>query len=182
MRAAMNGIGAGSRPRRSGVFVSAMAAVLCIGLAHTAARGQPTAMQDPQPCTVPGLITSWTQAAATVPSTSERRAEDVSGGVGRPYRVRLAPCTAAWCPAGSHAAMVKIEIPKAGRWRVALDTMLWIDVWTADTKLEGVLCEHHGCLPLRKIVQYDLSAGPHWVVLQGKGPGESGLILLRVTD
>ena len=57
-----------------------------------------------------------------------------------------------------------------------------IDVWTADAKQEGVLCEHHGCQPLRKIVQYDLKPGAHWVVLEGKAPGDTGLLLTRVGD
>jgi len=98
------------------------------------------------------------------------------------YRVSLSRCNSAWCEPASHAAMVKIDVPQGGRWRVALDTMLWIDVWNGDTKLTGVLCEHHGCQPLRKIVQYDLQPGAHWVVLLGKAAGESGVLVTRVSD
>lgn len=155
---------------------------LALPLVALAAQAQPMMKPSGEPCTLPEVLMAWNKPPATIASVSERRGADPAGSVSQPYRVHLAPCEAAWCKPGGHAAMVKVEVPQAGRWRVALDSMLWIDVWTADTKQEGVLCEHHGCLPLRKIVQYDLKAGPHWVVLVGKAAAETGLLLTRVHD
>lgn len=145
-------------------------------------QSQPVMQQSGGACSLPGVLQAWNQAPLSTANVSDRRSSDLAAGVNQPYRVSLAPCVAAWCKAGSYAAMVKFEIPQSGRWRVALDTMLWIDVWTADGKQEGVLCEHHGCQPLRKIVQYDLRPGPHWVVLEGKGAGTTGVLLSRVSD
>lgn len=155
---------------------------LATSLAALAAQAQPMKESSGGPCTLPDVLMAWNKPAVSLATVAERRAADLAGPVNQPYRLRLAPCAAAWCKPGGHAAMVKILVPQAGRWRVALDTMLWIDVWTADAKQEGVLCEHHGCQPLRKIVQYDLSSGPHWVVVEGKAAGDTGLLLTRVGD
>lgn len=133
-------------------------------------------------CTLPEVLLAWSRPPASIATVTERRAADVAAQVDRPYRLSLSACASPWCKPGSHAAMVKVHVPQPGRWRVALDTMMWIDVWTADARQDGVLCEHHGCLPLRKIVQYDLAAGPHWVVVEGRHPGESHLLLTRVRD
>ncbi len=155
---------------------------LALSLAAPAVQAQPLMKPSGGACTLPDVLTVWNKPPASIAGVAERRAADLAGSVNQPYRVTLAPCAAVWCKPGGHAAMVKVEVPQAGRWRVALDSMLWIDVWTADTKQEGVLCEHHGCLPLRKIVQYDLKTGPHWVVLEGKAAAETGLLLTRVRD
>jgi hypothetical protein len=155
---------------------------LSVWLAACAANAQPMTQAADPACTLPELLMAWNKPPASIATVTERRASDLAGSVNQPYRASLAPCAAAWCAPGSHAAMVKINVPQAGRWRVALDTMLWIDVWNANARQEGVLCEHHGCQPLRKIVQYDLQPGTHWVVLQGKAPGDSGLLLTRVGD
>lgn len=156
-----------------------LAAALLVGSGLSA---QPVMNPAGGPCTLPNVLQAWQKPAASIAPASERNAAGLAGSVNQPYRVALAPCTAVWCKPGGHAAMVKIDIPQAGRWRVALDTMLWIDVWTADAKQEGVLCEHHGCSPLRKIVQYDLKPGPHWVVVDGTAPGDTGLLLTRVSE
>jgi hypothetical protein len=78
--------------------------------------------------------------------------------------------------------MVKIDVHNAGRWRVARDTLVWIDVWAANAKLAGVPCQHHGCQPLRKIVRYDLKPGAHWVVVEGRKQGDTGLLLSPVRN
>lgn len=155
---------------------------LALSLVALAAPAQPMMKPADGACTLPGVLATWSKPPTSIATVSERRPEDLAGSVNQPYRVSLAPCAANWCKTGGHAAMVKIDVPQAGRWRVALDTMLWIDVWTASAKQEGVLCEHHGCQPLRKIVQYDLKPGAHWVVLEGRAPGDSGLLLTRLSD
>jgi hypothetical protein len=146
------------------------------------AQAQPMVQQPGDACSLPEVLQAWSKAPASIPAVAERRVTDTAGSVNQPYRVSMAPCTSSWCKPGSHAAMVKIDVPHAGRWRVALDTMMWIDVWAADAKLEGVLCEHHGCQPLRKIVQYDLKPGAHWVVVEGRNPGGTGVLLSLVRD
>lgn len=158
--------------------LSALAMLLVV----TGLQAQTMSTPSSGSCTLPEVLHAWRGPSTSVGTVPERRPADLAASVNQPYRVTLAPCTAAWCKPGGHAAMVKVDIPRAGRWRVALDTMLWIDVWTADAKQEGLLCEHHGCLPLRKIVQYDLRPGPHWVVVEGKSPGETGLLLTQVRD
>lgn len=60
--------------------------------------------------------------------------------------------------------------------------MLWIDAFGTRGVLDGVLCEHAGCAPIRKIVQYDMPAGTHWIALAGKLEGSVGVLVSRVTE
>jgi hypothetical protein len=131
-------------------------------------------------CQLPEVMAAWRKPPASIATVTARQAGDLAGHTEQPYRVTLQPCAADWCKAGSYAAMVKVDIAQAGRYRVAVDSMLWIDLHSAGQKLEGVLCEHSGCAPLRKIVQFDVSAGPHWVTLEGREAGEVGLMVARV--
>lgn len=146
------------------------------------AHGQMHAAPSAAICQLPDVLQAWNKPPASIATVAARVAADPGGAVLQPYRVRLAPCQAAWCKPGSHAAMVKIDIALAGRYRVAVDQMLWIDLFNATDKLEGVLCEHSGCQPIRKIVQFDVNAGPHWVVLESKGAIESGVLVMRVGE
>jgi len=112
----------------------------------------------------------------------ERDPNAPAGETGQPYRASLVPCSGAYCKAGSHATIVAMDIPAAGRYRVAVDQPVWIDILTETGKAEGVMCEHTGCRPLRKIVQFDLQPGRHWVNLVSGQPGEVGVLLVRMPD
>ncbi len=131
-------------------------------------------------CQLPDLMLAWRKPPASLGTVRERTASDLAGRIEQPYRIQLQPCSTDWCKVGSYAAMVKMDLPQAGRYRVAVDRMLWIDLYTSAVKLEGLLCEHAGCAPIRKIVQFDVSVGPHWVVLERRDAGEVGLMVTRV--
>jgi hypothetical protein len=147
---------------------------------YTSAQMQGSQSQSVAACQLPEVLNAWSKPVLSVASVAHRNANDLGGTVQSPYRVQLLACAADWCKPGSFAAMVKIDLPQQGRYRVAVDEMLWIDVLTATQKVEGLLCEHSGCQPIRKIVQYDLKAGPHWIVLESKMPGDSGLLVTKV--
>lgn len=147
------------------------------------AQAQMQASQMPvSECQLPELMLNWRRPPASLSTVSVRAASDTAGQTDQPYRVTLQPCQADWCKPGSHAAMLKMAITQAGRYRVAVDSMLWIDLYSNAQKLEGVLCEHSGCQPLRKIVQYDVLPGSHWVVLEGRETGDVGLLVSRVNQ
>lgn len=131
-------------------------------------------------CQLPELLIAWEGPAQSVPSVSTRQASDAANRTEQPVRVALQSCAADWCKPGSWVAMIKFDIPATGRYRVAVDQMLWIDLHTASQKLEGVLCEHSGCQPIRKIVQFDVQSGAHWVVLEGRAVADVGVLMSRV--
>ncbi|GEM_PF-2916563 len=131
-------------------------------------------------CEWPELLAAWHAPGRSVPGVLQRNQIDMASEAGQTMRVRLEPCMSDWCQPGSYAAMVKVNVPREARYRVAVDQMAWIDVYTATTKLEGVMCEHSGCQPIRKIVQYDLTAGSHWVSVQGRAPQELGVLVMSI--
>ena len=133
-------------------------------------------------CPLPEVMQLWLKPPASRPVVWERADRNPAGQVQQPYRVRLQPCAADWCKPASFAAMVKIDITQSGRYRVAVDQMLWIDVYDQREKIEGVLCEHSGCQPIRKMVQFDLNAGPHWVALESRTPVVADLLVAPVTQ
>ena len=154
-----------------------------VALSVPVVHAQMQAPLEPQfECQLPEVMLKWHKPPATLATVSARISDDLAGQAEQPYRVKLQPCAAAWCKPGSQAAMLKIGINQPGRYRVAVDSMLWIDLYNTAQKLEGFLCEHSGCQPLRKIVQFDVMAGPHWVVLEGREQGEVGVLVTRVSQ
>jgi hypothetical protein len=131
-------------------------------------------------CEWPELLEAWNAPGRSVAGVRQRNESDLASEVGQALRVRLEPCAAEWCKPGSFASLVKVNVPRDARYRVAIDQLAWIDVYTAHSKLEGVMCEHSGCQPIRKIVQYDLTAGSHWVSVQGRAPQELGVLVMSI--
>ena len=81
---------------------------------------------------------------------------------------------------GSYAGIVALTVPSAGKYRVAVDLPLWIDV-IAGAKLlapldyEGV----RGCGAPRKVVEFDLAGSTHWLLQLSSSNSE--LVRLTVT-
>jgi hypothetical protein len=42
------------------------------------------------------------------------------------------------------------------------------------------MCEHAGCAPIRKIVQFDLKAGQQWVQIVTRKPAELDFLVVPV--
>lgn len=75
-------------------------------------------------------------------------------------------------PPEAFAGILSLNIPASGKYRIAIDAPLWIDI-VADGKLiapsdyEG----QHGCLAPRKIVEFNLDAAKR-LILQVSGANE----------
>lgn len=132
-------------------------------------------------CQLPDVRRAWNlQPPVQIANVDDLSDAGVSGTTARLYRVSMKPCKSDYCKPGSHAALIKIDIPAEGRYRVAVDQMVWIDVLDTLSTKEGVLCEHSGCQPIRKIVQFDLQKGLHWVALQSKAEIDVNVLLTWV--
>jgi hypothetical protein len=134
-------------------------------------------------CTLPDMDRTWHRATELVPE-GIARAEQPQW-VGRTeltYRIRLRPCRESDCSKFGFRGWLPVAIPAPARYRVAIDQVLWIDAYGNQGILDGVLCEHSGCAPIRKIVQYDLPAGTHWIAVAGKLEGVAGVLVTRVPD
>lgn len=149
-----------------------------VSVSHTASGAEESAA-----CTLPDLARTWRLGDEPVPEGVERT--EPPRWVGRTesaYRVRLQPCRDSDCGNFGFRGWLPIAIPATGRYRVAIDQMLWIDAFGTRGVLDGVLCEHAGCAPIRKIVQYDMPPGTHWIALAGKLEGSVGVLVSRVTE
>lgn len=133
-------------------------------------------------CELPEVLEAWSKPKASIASASERKPGDLAGDVGKPYVLILSLCTTSECKPGKYAASAAFDVQRPGRYRVAIDQRAWIDVHSPTAKLEGQMCEHAGCDPIKKIIQYDLAAGRHWVSIEGAAPIGVGLLLIRVND
>ena len=94
-------------------------------------------------------------------------------------RVRLDPAPARIRPvAAAHAGVLRLLVPQAGTYRVALSTAAWIDVVEAGRALASVA--HDGaprCSSVRKIVDFELRPGPYLVQLSSN-PGPNATLLV----
>lgn len=156
-----------------------MTSLLCVIFSWGHAQGM-GAMQ-PSECTLPEVAAAW----RTQPGTLERQTDTVppaaSGLVGTPYRVTLQPCAGKFCEPGTWAGLFPVTVPHDGRYRVAVNDMsAWLDVFSVTGKNEGVMCEHAGCAPIRKIVQFDLKAGQQWVQIVTRKPTELDFLVVPV--
>jgi hypothetical protein len=133
-------------------------------------------------CSLPELQQIWHRSAAPVPEATHRTEQPTwVGRTEATYQIKLQPCDGNDCGKFEYRAWLPVTIPSAGRYRVAIDQMLWIDAHGRQGLVEGVLCEHAGCAPMRKIVQYDLPAGTHWISLSGKTGMPVGVLVSRVS-
>lgn len=77
----------------------------------------------------------------------------------------------------SYGGLFGFTVPKAGTYRIALDSGAWLDV-LADGKPVASSAHGHGpdCSGIRKMVDFPLAAGPH--VLQIAANGKPSLVVL----
>lgn len=142
--------------------------------------------QAEDPCTkfawdVSNLVTAF--RAGPAPLTSGTEASSIpTVDVGKAYELALAAqdgvkfLVAPGKPTladGSHAGLLRFQVPAAGRYRVGITTGHWLDIVDGDTILESR--DFNGnfeCAAPRKTVEYELPAGRD-LVLQLSGGTEA---------
>jgi hypothetical protein len=82
-----------------------------------------------------------------------------------PSRVMLAD--------GSFAGHMGFSVPVPGRYRIALTSESWVDVLEGGDYLDAeAFAGRVGCKPLRKLVDYKLETGKHFVLMLSGGSKE----------
>ena len=127
-----------------------------------------------------------TQATAVTAATSAAPAPALEPG--RLYAVTLADQQQVAYPVapqkkghagGTHGGLLRLHVPSAGQYRVALSDAAWIDVVAGHEPVpSAAFAGAHGCTAPRKIVQFSLPAGRD-LVLQLNGADER--ILVSIT-
>ena len=120
--------------------------------------------------------------ASAVPQAAPGETRAVSAGA---FALALAPTAAASLPKvpertpkpGTFAGAVAFAAPRAGTYQVNLSGAAWIDLIQGDVaRKPSAFAGAGGCPGLRKVVRFDLDAGPF--VLQVSGAAEDQLRLI----
>lgn len=114
-----------------------------------------------EPCAPPGWTAAPILSAAVLPTE-------------QPVHARLEPVGALHLPAGTrspsggYGTVLAFDTTRPGRWRILLSAKAWIDVIEGSTPIASVAHQHGAaCSPVRKMVDFDLNAGHHLIVLTG---------------
>ena len=106
----------------------------------------------------------------------------------RLYRLQLAPGAQVSFPAppgkssadNTFGGVVRLVVPAAGHYRVAVDAPLWIDVAAGGQRVPATDYEgQHACSAPRKIVEFDLEGSRPWM-LQLSAAAEASVRLVIV--
>jgi len=137
----------------------------CLLLISFAVSAEPTDKQVQEDCLFADKLLTYTEinsvASVNTPATSIAEPN-------KAYHAKLEACQNDGCKAGTYTSIFPISIPVSGKYHIAVNQMLWIDLFNLQGKVEGTMCEKSGCLPIKKMLVYDLAAGEHWLQLTGK--------------
>ena len=158
----------------------------------------PAIAQTPAPVCTPELATAargatWAKWVKHVPA---KAGGAVSGAPavapGTAVRLTLlpvanirfaAPQKADDKPLTGNGGIVAFAAPKAGRYRVALETGAWIDVLVNGRPATSVAHGHgEPCSGIRKIVDFDLPAGNHLIQISNNEKPETTLMVSGPTN
>jgi hypothetical protein len=141
----------------------------CLLLISYAVSAEPADKQVQEDCLFADKLLTYTEinsvASVNAPAT-------LVAVPNHAYHAKLEACQNEGCKAGTYSSIFPITIPASGKYHVAVNQMLWIDLFNLQGKVEGTMCEKSGCLPIKKMLVYDLVAGEYWLQLTGKQAAE----------
>ena len=155
-----------------------VATLALLAVAVSPARAQPAASD----CSGPA---GWQRPSALTASANADGHEPLLAA-GRAARVGLRPSAELHLPPGARPAregaggVLAFTAPSSGIYRVMLDGRAWIDVLRDGVSLAS-LAHAHGpsCGPVRKMVDFQLSAGRYLVVLGGSDRAALTVLVAR---
>jgi hypothetical protein len=162
------------------IFTPILAAVAFLAFPAQAQMGK---VESSSQCLLPELTQLWSRGAQSTAAHLQRGAEALALQTSRTWSSQLPVCDGKRCESGQFSGWFAVDIPKAGRYRIAVNhRALWIDVFVKDQKAEGLMCESGGCDPIRKILQYELPAGVIWLQLTGKADPQAQFLVDPVAE
>lgn len=117
-------------------------------------------------------------AARNAPVLPIGRGADLTLAAGARFVPLLAPGKAA--DAASAGGLVMFQVPRAGTYRVALDSPAWVDVIRSG-RMVAASAHGHGpmCTGIRKIVDFRLRPGRYVLQLSGSATPTLALLIAR---
>jgi hypothetical protein len=178
-----------SRPNRARGLASLFASfILCAASGFAWAEPMPA---PAQPCAaidmaLPPAFAAWKIRTDVVSAT---RAGDLAQTIspGAAARVRLHPVTEVTFPvspaerpaSGSNGGLLKLVVPRAGIWRIALSSGAWIDMVQDRHAISSIAHEHGpACSTIRKIVAFQLEPGPYVFQLSRSPEAEIDVLVI----
>lgn len=144
-------------------------------LALLLAQAAPAAC-PPTPALLPAEYAGWNAAAPVAAAAEPAAVADAMLTVGQGVRATLPPAGALKLPvapkrplsATAHGGLFAFEAASAGRYRLALDAGVWVEVVANGAALPSVA---HGygpaCTRIRKVVEWDLKPGRYLLQVTG---------------
>jgi hypothetical protein len=100
------------------------------------------------------------QGVAAAPLLAPDRLYELSLKPQQQVEMALAPGKKSSPPADSHAGLVKLQVPAAGLYRIALSEAAWVDIVSAGQLIPSSdFTGQPGCSAPHKVVQFNLPAG-----------------------
>lgn len=168
-------------------LAAALAFVLPALGSATAASAQEPAAVCRAPVAPTGELAPWTRPAPFAAGRDGGGAPRLALGqavnltLPATAQVRFAPPPSRAHAAGAHAGLVAIDVPRAGTYRVALSTGVWVDVIRGGKAVASTAHGHGAaCTGIRKIVDFALTPGRHVLQLSGSSsPSLTALVVRR---
>lgn len=117
-------------------------------------------------CVVPPALAGFSRPAAARAGAALEPGQAVRVPLTRDLKLPVAPGRPA--AAGTHGGAFRLTVARAGRYGVALDGPMWVEVARGGRKLASVAHGHAPpCSGARKTVAFDLTPGSYLVQLSG---------------
>jgi len=164
-----------------------------IGLLATTANGQTdtVAQECKSSANLPRELASWSAPVAVRAAMAIGSLRYSPLQIGQAGQVALNPVSAVRFPlrpekAGAldgHGGLLGFQVPRTGKYRIALGTAAWIDVLHDG---HALISTRHGhgpdCSGIHKMVDFDLGPGQYTLQISGSEPEETTILVARIAD
>lgn len=172
--------------RKAAIFA---ATIMVTGLVSAPLFAQDAKQPCAEPVTPSGILAPWTHPVPATAAAEAGQSDAARIEAGSAVRLSLHPASdvryvvAPGKPGGSvsYGGLAGLDIPEAGRYRVALGSPGWADIVSNGAAIASV-AHGHGpeCTGIRKIVDFDLQAGSHILQIAANGEPETNVLVVPV--
>lgn len=160
-----------------------------LGGNHVAAQNMTALPACPAPIVPTGELAPWTAPVPMTAAGTDGQASRARLAVGSAARLTLLPTPDVRYPhrpekpggSVSYGGLVRIDVPTAGTYRVALGSAAWVDLVQGGTAAASV---NHGhgpdCTGIRKMVDYQLQPGRYTLQISANGEQVITVLVARL--